>query len=162
VKVVGTVGSSEARWSGLFHEDTDMIRIATLAAAALLALTAVPAQAQDADLTLTFDTGARTGKVMVALFNSEAAYEAGQPIAAREIDAAGAVVAVFEDLPAGDYAVKVFHDVNGDGRMNTNPFGIPSEPYAFSNNAVGMMGPARWDRAHFAVAGAAAQTITLR
>lgn len=143
-----------------------MIRIATLAAAALLALTAVPAHAQagaeDATITLTFETGARTGKVMVALFNSEASYQSGQPVAARAVDASGAAVAVFDDMPAGDYAVKAFHDVNGDGQMNTNPFGIPTEPFAFSNNAPANMGPASWARAHFTVSGDTAQTLSIR
>lgn len=139
-----------------------MIRIATLAAAALLALTSTPALAQDATVTLTFETGARTGKVMVALFNSEANYNGGQPVAAAEVDATGSTIAVFEGLPAGDYAVRAFHDVNGDGRMNTNPFGMPNEPYAFSNNAVGNMGPASWERARFTVSGDTAQTIAIR
>jgi len=70
-------------------------------------------------------------------------------------------VTPFEDLPAGDYAMKAFHDVDGDGRMATNPFGMPTEPFAFSNNAVGNMGPAGWDRAHFSAAGSVAQTINL-
>jgi uncharacterized protein (DUF2141 family) len=47
---------------------------------------------------------------------------------------------------------------------------MPTEPYAFSNNAVGnmgpadwdRMGPADWDRAHFTVSGATAQTIRIR
>lgn len=140
-----------------------MIRFATLAAAALLGLTAVPAHAGGDTLTLTFDTGARTGKVMVAVFNSEDAYNGGQPVVSAEVDAtAEAVVATFNDLPAGDYAVRAFHDVNGDGRMNTNAFGMPVEPYAFSNNAAGVMGPAEWARAHFSVSGATAQTISIR
>jgi uncharacterized protein (DUF2141 family) len=140
-----------------------MIRIATLAAA-LLALTVVPARAgaDDATVTLTFETGARTGKVMVALYDSEAAYQSGHPVAAREVDASGSVVAVFDHLPAGDYAMRAFHDVNGDGQMNTNPFGMPVEPYAFSNNAVGNMGPASWERARFSVSGDTAQTISIR
>ncbi len=52
--------------------------------------------------------------------------------------------------------------MNGDGEMNTNPFGMPTEPFGFSNNAVGNMGPASWARAHFAVSGETRQTITLR
>ena len=141
-----------------------MIRLA--AAAAALLLTATPAFAQTADskLVLTFETGARTGQVMVALHDSAAAFDgaSSSPVAATAIPASGPVVATFGNLPAGDYAVKAFHDVNGDGQMNTNPFGIPTEPYAFSNNAVGNMGPARWDRAHFAVSGETAQTISIR
>lgn len=132
-------------------------------AAALLLLTA-PAAAgpTDSSVVLTFETGARTGSVMVALYDSEASYEGGPAVARMAVPASGPVVARFENLPAGDYAVKAFHDVNGDGEMNKNPFGLPTEPYAFSNNAVGNMGPARWDRARFPVSGQTAQTITIR
>ena len=142
-----------------------MIRIATAAAALLL--TAAPAFAQSADnkVVLTFETGARTGMVMVALYDSASAFDGGsaRPVAATAVSASGSrVVATFENLPAGDYAMKAFHDVNGDGEMNTNPFGMPVEPYAFSNNAVGNMGPARWSAAHFAVSGETAQTISIR
>ena len=142
-----------------------MIRIATVAAALLLS--AAPALAQSADnkVVLTFETGARTGMVMVALYDSASAFDGGsaRPVAATAVSASGSrVVATFENLPAGDYAMKAFHDVNGDGEMNTNPFGMPVEPYAFSNNAVGNMGPARWSAAHFAVSGETTQTISIR
>lgn len=141
-----------------------MIRFAATAAALLLS--AAPALAQSADnkVVLTFETGARTGMVMVALYDTAAAYDArsGAPVAATAVSASGRVVATFENLPAGDYAVKAFHDINGDGEMNMNPFGLPTEPYAFSNNAVGNMGPARWSAAHFAVSGETAQTISIR
>ena len=134
-----------------------------LAVAALLAFAARAfAQSADNRLTLTFETGAGTGAIMVALYDSEAAYEGGQPARATQVDvAAGQHEAVF-DLPAGAYGVKAFHDVNGNGKMDTNPFGMPTEPFAFSNNAVGNMGPAKWDRARFEVSGATAQTIRIR
>ncbi|MDY6924361.1 MAG: DUF2141 domain-containing protein [Pseudomonadota bacterium] len=140
--------------------------IALAAAAALLAPTgaALAQSPVDNSVSLTFETGARTGTVMVALFDSEAAYSGGgRPVAQILVDvAAGERTATFEGLPAGDYAARSFHDVNGDGEMNTNPFGLPIEPYAFSNNAVGNMGPASWERARFSVSGATAQTIVLR
>ncbi len=136
-----------------------------LITAAALALTAVPAVAQDAatDITFTFAVGQPTGQVMVALYDSAAAYGgSGAPVRVARVEASGTVIsATFEDLPAGDYAMKAFHDVDGDGRMATNPFGMPTEPFAFSNNAVGNMGAAGWDRAHFSAAGSVAQTINL-
>lgn len=138
----------------------------TCAAAAALTLSAAPAAvAQDGGhaATLTFETGAPTGRVMVALFDSESGYESNRPVARAAVEAGDApVVAVFRDLPAGDYAVKAFHDVDGDGEMDRNPFGIPTEPFAFSNNAVGNMGPARWERARFTVEGDVAQTLRIR
>lgn len=142
-----------------------MIRLVSAVALLLAATPALAQSADDSKIVLTFETGARTGMVMIALYDSAAAYDgsgAGEGAVARTaISASGRVVATFDNLPAGDYAVKAFHDVNGDGEMNTNPFGIPTEPYAFSNNAVGNMGPARWDRARFAVSGETAQTISI-
>ncbi|MBK7870897.1 MAG: DUF2141 domain-containing protein [Saprospiraceae bacterium] len=38
------------------------------------------------------------------------------------------------ELPFGKYAIAVFHDLNENGKLDKNSFGIPTEPYAFSNN----------------------------
>ena len=135
----------------------------SLAVVAALAF-ASPGLAQSADnrLTLPFETGAETGAVRVAPSASETACEGGQWARVAQVDvAAGQREAVF-DLPAGIYGMKAVHDVNGNGKMDTNPFGMPTEPFAFSNNAVGNMGPAKWDRARFEVSGATAQTIRIR
>jgi uncharacterized protein (DUF2141 family) len=138
------------------------MKIAALSLAAAL-LAAAPAFAGDTTVTLTFDTAATTGAVMVALFGSEAAYDGqGAPVAQAMLDVAAGQHSATFTVPAGDYAVKSFHDVNGDGQMNANPFGMPTEPYAFSNNARGNMGPATWAQAHFTVEGDVAQTISLR
>lgn len=120
--------------------------------------------AQDeAQLTLNVETAAQTGTVQVALYNSEQSYEGGAPVRVVQLDVAkGEHQAVFEGLDAGAYGIKAFHDVNGNGKMDTNPFGMPVEPYAFSNNAVGNMGPAKWDRAHFDVTGHTAHSMNLR
>lgn len=140
----------------------------TIALAALMLAMAAPACAhatppEPPRLVLTFDPGAATGAIMIAMFDSQAAYDSGRPVRQARIDvAAGERAAIFADLPRGTYAVRAFHDVDGDGRMNTNPFGMPTEPYAFSNNARANMGPAGWDSAHFAVQGETAQTIVIR
>ncbi len=124
----------------------------------------VPGTTSVATLTFNLDRGARTGRILIALFDSQAAYDGdGQPLRQAMVDAASdPATAVFEGLPSGTYAARMYHDVNGNGRLDTNPFGMPTEPYAFSNNAVGNMGPARWDRASFAVDGDTAQTIRIR
>lgn len=57
----------------------------------------------------------------------------------------------------------MFHDIDGDGKMGMNPFGMPIEPFAFSNNAPAQFGPAKWDAAKFEVsATGATQTIKLQ
>ncbi|CAM3853195.1 DUF2141 domain-containing protein [Litorimonas haliclonae] len=100
------------------------------------------------------------GNVMAAL-SDEAGY-GGKPLRGATEPVTGETVKlIFKELPVGTYAIRMFHDVNGDGEMNTNVFGIPTEPYAFSNNAAGTMGPAPWSKAKFEVTGdGAVQNIT--
>ena len=143
-----------------------MTRFVHIAAVALMISTAAHAEPDvtQTSLALTFDVGADTGRIMVALFDSAEAYAGrGAPVAQSMVDvAAGQREAAFSDLKPGTYAAKIFHDVDGDGQMDTNPFGMPTEPYAFTNNARGNMGPAGWDRANVTVSGAVAQTISLK
>ena len=59
------------------------------------------------------------------------------------------VVVVLRELPAGEHAVAAFHDANGDGELNANFVGMPTECYGFSNDARGFMGPPSFDDAAF-------------
>ena len=91
------------------------------------------------------------GKAMIALYNTEEGYsETGEKYKAAALEITEQKCEwVIEELPFGEYAIKLFHDENGDGKMNTNMLGIPSEDYAFSNNASGNFGPADYDDAKF-------------
>ena len=44
-------------------------------------------------------------------------------------------------LPSGKFALAVYQDLNNDGKLNRSNFGLPMEPYGFSNNARGQFGP---------------------
>lgn len=151
------------------------VSLAPVASAQTAGLSLVPAVASspsadsraNGTVRFVFETGAASGKLMVALYDSEATYSGGAPVRAAQIDVTSSQPeTVFENLPAGRYAMKAFHDVDGNGRMNTNPFGMPSEPFAFSNNARGNMGPASWERSQFELPASASapvvQTITIR
>ena len=86
----------------------------------------------------------------------------GQATASFALPVAGdSVSTTITGLQPGRYAIRVFHDVDGDGTMSANPFGIPTEPFAFSNNARGAFGPAAWSDAAFEVAGDAATVILI-
>ncbi|MDO8296228.1 MAG: DUF2141 domain-containing protein [Caulobacter sp.] len=141
---------------------------AGLLLAALLALSPVAAGARDEDgsLTMFFDgISRREGVVLVALFDSKAAYDANTgPVRTLTMPAAGGDFAVtLAGLAPGPYAVKAFHDRDANGRMNFNPLGMPLEPYGFSNNARAPFGPPPWRRAVFEVRpGGNAQAIRLR
>ena len=56
---------------------------------------------------------------------------------------------VFKEMPFGEYAVKCYQDENENSTLDTNFVGIPTEPYGFSNNARGTLGPAAYADAKF-------------
>lgn len=91
------------------------------------------------------------GCVRVALANSPENYSAHKDVfrGASVGITGGQAVCVFDDIPYGEYAVKVFHDENDNGDLDTNFLGIPSEDYGFSNNASGTFGPPGWPAARF-------------
>ena len=133
-------------------------------ALALVGAVHTNAQAEDTGrLTIQLSGLAPQGAVMLQLFDSQAGYDGGQGVGARMAPVSGPTAEInFENLPPGQYAFRLFHDVNGDGRMDTNPFGMPTEPFAFSNNARGQFGPAGWAAAAFTLnAGANVQTINV-
>ncbi len=136
--------------------------------AAALVLTPVLAGARGEDGSLTVDfqgVNRREGVVLFALFDSKAAYDANtDPVRSLSLPASGGDFSVtLAGLPPGLYAVKSFHDRDGNGRMNFNPLGMPLEPYGFSNNARAPFGPPSWRRAAFEVkTGGNGQTIRLR
>lgn len=51
------------------------------------------------------------------------------------------MIILFDNLPAGDYALSVIHDENENGELDTNFMGIPKEGFGFGNNALGRFGP---------------------
>ena len=59
------------------------------------------------------------------------------------------VYLTIDSLKYGSYAIKVFHDENSNGELNSNFLGIPTEDYGFSNDASGWFGPPRWEKAKF-------------
>lgn len=44
-------------------------------------------------------------------------------------------------LPAGNYAVDVYHDENANQELDKNLVGMPTEKYGFSNNPSATFGP---------------------
>lgn len=57
---------------------------------------------------------------------------------------------VFEDLPAGRYAVNGYHDEDGDGALDRMVFpfpGMPSEPYGIANNVSASLSKASFEDA---------------
>ncbi len=106
-----------------------------------------------ADLTILVSNIAEpSGEVRWLLFDSEASYKAddGAMLAVRNRVDGEQLKLTVHDLPAGRYAVKLFHDANSNGELDSNMLGIPTEGYGFSNNA-GRFGPPSFEDAAVAV-----------
>ena len=123
---------------------------------------AAPAAAGDLEIRIggVSDGG---GRVMVALFDAaERFMDAETQTAALMLPARkGVVRAVIGDLPAGIYAISVYHDANGNQALDTNLLGMPREGYGFSNDARGIAGPPSFQAAAFEI-GADPAVVDLR
>jgi uncharacterized protein (DUF2141 family) len=98
------------------------------------------------------------GVIRIAVYNNKDAYAADKDNTATGSFRKEAVLlkdnsanSTFKDVPYGQYAIKLFHDEDNSGKFYTGMFGIPKVQYGFSNNAKGMMGPAPYAKALFAV-----------
>ena len=70
--------------------------------------------------------------------------------------------AVFEDVPAGPFAVSVFHDENDNGDLDSVALGIPSEAYGFSADARDLFGPPSFEEARIDLAAGETKQIAIR
>jgi len=94
------------------------------------------------------------GEIGVALWNSklgypthlEHAYEAEWiPVKGGET----IMAAVFDTIPAGEYAVSVVHDTNENRKVDRSFFGFPKEGVGFSNDQKVVMSAPRYDKSKF-------------
>jgi len=144
-----------------------MSRIVPLFLALATSATFAPALVSAETLTITIaDIRESEGRLMIQVANSEKGFEfsedsaAPPPVAISQLAEAGEMT--FEvTLPPGIYGARVLHDLNGNGEMDSNFVGMPKEPWAFSNNATGRLGPAKWQDAKFEISGDTAVEIRL-
>jgi uncharacterized protein (DUF2141 family) len=148
-----------------------MVMMITIAAALALALAlaAVPAHAQSpsappatappaasatAQVLQAQVIGLRSdaGDVVCSLFDDANAFPRDDSKVLRTVKAPidhGHALCQFTGLAAGEYAIVVFHDENGDGEFNQNAFGMPEEGYGFSRDAAALFSAPTFDSAKF-------------
>jgi uncharacterized protein (DUF2141 family) len=79
------------------------------------------------------------GKLMVGIYNSDSTFMK-KTFRGIMADIEDATLGFTLDMPPGEYALVIYHDLNENGKLDTGLFGIPTEKYGFSNNAKGLMG----------------------
>jgi uncharacterized protein (DUF2141 family) len=89
------------------------------------------------------------GPVMVAVYDKADDFpDPGKGVAGEAVEASGdSAVATFHGLTAGRYAVAVYQDLNRNGKFDKNFLGLPTEPYGFSKDARGSLGPPSFEAA---------------
>ncbi len=93
------------------------------------------------------------GTIAVGIFNtkesfgkhSESLFDLNLNINSTQVDTT-------ISLPKGEYAIAVYHDINGNKKLDKNMFTAPTEPYGFSNNKYGSMGRPKYDLSKFTIA----------
>jgi uncharacterized protein (DUF2141 family) len=75
------------------------------------------------------------GTVQMGLYASPNGFpDKAKPVQGKAVTVSGATAQIVFEVEPGDYALAVYHDENGNGKLDTGMFGIPKEPYGFSNN----------------------------
>lgn len=94
------------------------------------------AEAASTSLTLTVPVStlrSAKGQVFVAVYERRSWLVPGKFKMFQRVPAQnGTVQVTIADIPGGRYALAVFHDENGNGKVDTNWLGLPSEGFGFS------------------------------
>jgi uncharacterized protein (DUF2141 family) len=84
------------------------------------------------------------GQIVLRVWGSSESYLKDpivtQVVAAKNASDGELRLTINEPLPA-ECAINVYHDINANGVLDTNWFGIPKEPTGMSNNPKGNFGP---------------------
>jgi uncharacterized protein (DUF2141 family) len=97
-----------------------------------------------------------------ALFPLDLSRAVTQRTAASTATQTGRMRCEFLDLAPGSYAVSAAHDINGNGKTDRNFVGLPTEPWAVSNNVRPTLRAPRFNEAVFTVAAEEVKQVELR
>ncbi len=133
----------------------NVVRQTNFTTTALLALGllvgAVPAaNAATLSIELKGEIGER-GSVLVALYKVDDKWMGKASDVRKALAKKDGVSVSFNDVAEGEYAISMFVDENNNGKLDANAIGMPVEPYAFSNGAMGNFGPPSFAQAKFVV-----------
>lgn len=123
---------------------------ALLTCAAIVA--ARPSAACELDITIAGGSGKAT--LFAQVFGDSASFdkatnssETGGGLVAYTLAPRSTTRIALLALPAGRYAVAAFEDTSGSGKLRKSLAGIPEDPYGFSQDATGILGPPSFDQA---------------
>lgn len=88
----------------------------------------------------------QAGEIRLAVYADEVGFKQQQAVTSviRPYNEAATVDLEIALPQAGTYVLAAFHDLNGNGKLDRNFFGIPTEPYGFSRPPV-----SKWEEPRF-------------
>ena len=130
-----------------------LLKVLTFASTILFSTSIVDFPIENSTLNLSIQNiNKAKGNIMVAIFEGEENFLKDDKAVASKIalvEKIGTLNLTFSNLPAGEYSVAVYHDVNDNKKLDTNLFCVPTEPYGFSNNARSKWGAPKYKVARF-------------
>jgi uncharacterized protein (DUF2141 family) len=92
----------------------------------------------------------KKGNIYAAIYNNAKDFT-DRPLKGLNIPYAGngKIDIDFGNLPPGDYAISFFLDYNGDGKINKNFIGWPTEPFGLSKQPKVLTGPPKFEQCKF-------------
>lgn len=119
---------------------------------ALLLAAAVSSNVLAADLVVKIASVEEAkGKISMAVYNNENDFSKTVLTGVTEKAVKGEMLFSFPNLPAGDYAVMVYQDVNDNGKLDSNLLGIPKEPWGASLEGTKVFGAPQWADTRFSL-----------
>ena len=138
------------------------LKLIITTAAALYALLMTQFIAAETLTVVVTNVATPEGTIMVQVMAGEAEFKGDETAIASFMQRAQDGEMTFStSLPTGEYAIRVMHDLNGNGDLDANFVGIPKEPWAMSNNAKGNFGPPKWKDVKFDLQGDVTQSLQL-
>ena len=111
-----------------------------------------------ADLKVSLSGADSRGEIRAALFKNQKGFDTDSPVEQKSVPSASSLEITFTGLAPGRYGVAAYQDLNQNKKLDTNFFGLPTEPYGFSQNAQGKMGPPSFEDFSIEVPESGAQT----
>jgi len=73
------------------------------------------------------------GAIYLGFYSNEQSFRNETPNITRQINSTSNVILQEITIPEGEYVIGIHQDTNGNGIMDYGFWGIPKEPYGFSN-----------------------------
>jgi uncharacterized protein (DUF2141 family) len=119
------------------------LRAATLALLALVSL----AHAEECAKVEVQNLRPAEGLLMLAAYSDAATFRKAAITSMRVEPKTATMELQVCGLTGSSVALTVFQDLNGNGKLDSNPFGIPTEPWGSSGKSSAFSAPT-WDMAH--------------